>query len=158
MPITISSVVEFMVKETYHEIDASKEALQINEKSKKQVLHGFLNEVFSDTIAETLLRVLDFHVGRKMGKNLVESILENPIETYEAIYSFFGAAGAVRALEISIAKQVKKKYEIIIDNRLITKLKNGDNRPILATALKIHLIKIGKLYDLINTINNIENE
>jgi len=147
-----------MVEKIYHKIDASKEALQINEKSKRQVLNSFLNEVFSDTIAETLLRVLDFHVERRMGKNLVESILENPIETYEAIYSFFGAAGAIRVLEISIAKQVEKKYKIIIDNRLITKLKNGDNQPILVTALKIHLIKVGKLYDLINTINNIENE
>lgn len=146
-----------MEEKINHKINASLEALRMNEKSKKQVLNSFLNEVFSDTVAETLLRILDFHVEKRIGKSLVESILENPIETYEAIYSFFGTVGAIKALETAVVRQVEKKYEIVIDKQLITKLRRGNNQPILVTALKIHLVKIGKLYDLINTINNIEN-
>lgn len=152
------SAVEYMVRKTCREADISEMASRMRDESKHQILHEFLEEVFSDNIAETFLKVLDFHVKKTSGKNLIWGILEKPRKTYRAIHDFFGVTGAVRLLEATIARHVKKKYEIIIDDRLISKLKSGDNEAILVAALKIYLTKINRLKDLTNIIDNIDGE
>lgn len=91
---------------------------------------------FSDTVAETLLRVLNFHVEKKLGKNLVDGKIEKPAETYKAIYSFFGTVGTIRALEMAITRQIKRKYKVQVDNRLISRLRVGNNEALLNTVLK----------------------
>jgi len=107
----------------------------------REVLESFLEDVFSNTIAYAFLNVLRFHIKKVLGKDLIDSILENPVETYRALYKVLGAVGAVRLLETAMARYIETRYMIPVDNKLLTNLKNGDNKALLDVALRIYSLK-----------------
>ncbi len=116
--------------------------MDAEDKAKyREILESFLEEVFSNTIAYAFLTVLRFHIKNILGNDLIDCILENPVEAYHALYKVLGAVGAVRVLENAMTRYIESKYMISVDNKLLTKLKNGDNKAILDAALKIYSLK-----------------
>lgn len=112
-----------------------------NKIKYREVLESFLEEVFSNTIAYAFLNVLRFHIKKVLDKDIIDSILENPVETYHALYKILGAVGAIRLLETAMARYIEKRYIIPVDNKLLTNLKNGDNRALLDVALRIYSLR-----------------
>lgn len=77
------------------------------EKGPELVIHC-LSMAFENLLGSSGTRVLQFHLGRKLGKNMYEVFYEDPRRFYEALEKFLGS-GARPLMKLVVSWLIQNK-------------------------------------------------
>lgn len=118
----------------------------MNRKIKmRNTIEKMLNDILSECISTNYFTIIRYHASKKLGKDIIDAIIDKPGDVYNAIVSIFGEPFIIMVDGI-IKNYFYNKLNVTIsrDEGILIELKNNNLSMLLEVARKYEEFLISK--------------